>query len=79
MKQYTNEDSILFGNIHHNTKPAPLQETDFVFWSVIISGLKKEKVQISGKLIVMDVVNSLITSDAEKYCTMLYAKISETE
>jgi DNA gyrase inhibitor GyrI len=41
--------------------------------------LKNENVKITGKLFVMDVVNSLITSDAEKYCTMLYAKISEPE
>lgn len=41
--------------------------------------LKNENVKITGKLFVMDVVNSLITSDAEKYCTMLYAKISESE
>lgn len=44
-----------------------------------LESLKKEKLQITGKLFVMDVVNSLITSDAEKYCTMLYTKIKETE
>lgn len=41
--------------------------------------LKESGLQITGSVFVMDIVNSLITSDSKKYCTMLYARIKEAD
>ncbi len=35
--------------------------------------LEKEKISVSGDIFIMDVVNSLITSNPDNYCTMIYA------
>ena len=43
------------------------------------AALAKTHLQITGDLFVMDIVNSLITSDSQKYCTMLYARVQETD
>ena len=35
--------------------------------------LEKEKISVSGDIFIMDVVNSLITSNPDNYCTMIYS------
>lgn len=42
-----------------------------------LSSLEREHIPIDGPVFAMDVVNSLITSDASEYCTLLYACIKE--
>lgn len=43
------------------------------FMTTLYAGRK----EICGPIFAMDIVNSLITSDSSKYCTMIYARIKE--
>lgn len=38
-----------------------------------LDALKKENQSIKGPIFIMDVVNCLVTSKSEDYCTMIYA------